>query len=126
MEQLNHIDVDYIESDSIAIYSDAPGVIRSLPVVLLKSSATDDPGECLVLSGGQYIPPRQLPGFQRVERKPQFRKPPAKTLRLNCDALVYVAQRPPLVSAPSMSIRERLAAKVAEWEAVKNKSGEKS
>jgi hypothetical protein len=116
MEQLtNHFDVDYIESDSVAIYSDAPGVIRSLPVVILKSSAAGDPGECFVNSGGQYIPPQRLPGFQRVEQKPEFRKPSSKATRFDFEARVYETQLPPLSNAPNISIRERLAAAQWQW-----------
>jgi hypothetical protein len=68
------------DSDCNVVFSDAVGTAKSLPVVLKKSTlAADGSGESYVLFEGKYVRPQSLPGFQKIELKPEhWPKPESK------------------------------------------------
>ena len=89
----------YESSDSNAVFI-SDGAIQLLPVLLKE-------GAPFVRFADTYIPPQQLPDFERFEKLPH--------LRPKLEPLPTTTQ-PIARSAPNMSsIRERLAAAQRQW-----------
>jgi hypothetical protein len=95
------------ESDSNALIL-RDGAIQILPI-LLKENAP------FVHFADSYVSPEQIPSFERIEKKPEYRKQSVKATQIDFDATVCEAQRPSQPSAPSVSIRERLAGAQKKW-----------
>lgn len=85
------------EADSIAVFQDCPGTLRTEPVFVSSAGA-------FVIVNGEFVSPERLVGFRRFEKKPQYRLRPLSlsAVRTECDD-------------PPQSPLERLAAQQEKW-----------
>jgi hypothetical protein len=96
-------------SDSVAIYSTEPGVVRSLPVRVRRSADSCD--EYVVSVNGLYVRAELIPGFLRYEKLPRLR-PKRPDPRLP-----YIPPGPGIPTSQNEpdNFLERLTAKQLEW-----------